>query len=108
VCETRVKKLEENHHSMPPKGYSWRQERDWDVHNAHGWLTQGLPLHLSSETLNGCKATKKKLARTMELKCRNFTPAMPAGLPSQVVARLLPLMNAVSFSRHLVGASCQL
>ena len=44
---------------MPPKGFSWRKERDWDVHNAEEWLgSNGLPVRLSSETLSGRKVSK--------------------------------------------------
>ena len=88
---------------MPPKGFSWRKERDWDVHNAEEWLAKGLPARLSSETLNGRKASKKKLVRTMELETRNFTAAMPCRLPPDVSACLRPLQASLSDARHLVG-----
>jgi hypothetical protein len=87
---------------MPPKGFSWRKERDWDVHNAKEWLLDGPPSQLSSETLEGCKAKKKKLARTMSLQTRKFTSSLPARLPPEVDARLAPLMDSLAV-RHLEG-----
>ena len=87
---------------MPPEGFSWREERDWDVHNASEWLLSGPPAQISSETLNGCKATKKKLVRTMALQTRNFAPSLPARLPPEVAARLAPIMNSL-VSRHFGG-----
>jgi hypothetical protein len=91
---------------MPPKGYSWREERDWDVHNAEGWLGTGLPSELSSETLNGRKASKKSRARTMQLKARNFV-ATPCILPAEAAARLQPLQASLSEIRHLVGVQSE-
>jgi len=91
---------------MPPKGYSWRDERDWDVYNAEGWLGTGLPSELSSETLNGRKASKKSLARTMQLKARNFV-ATPCMLPAEAAASLKKLEESLSESRHLVGVQSE-
>jgi hypothetical protein len=87
---------------MPPKGFSWREERDWDVHNASEWLLSGPPAQISSETLNGRKATKKKLVRTMALHPRNFAPSLPARLPPEVAACLAPIMRSL-VSRHFGG-----
>lgn len=91
---------------MPPKGYSWRAERDWDVHNAEGWLGTGLPSELCSETLNGRKASKKSHARTMQLSARAFFPK-PCMLPLEAAARLQPLQASLSESRHLVGVQSE-
>jgi len=50
----------------------WVEERDWEgivdeVNNAEKLLVEGLPSqrHLSSETLNGHKASKKKFRKTL-------------------------------------------
>lgn len=88
---------------MPSKGYSWRLERDWDVHNAKEWLQSGLPSHLSSETLKVRKASKKKYAQTMELKRRNFISVMLARLPTSVAQRLEPLLSSLYSPRYFVG-----
>jgi len=92
---------------MPPKGFSWRQERDWDVHNAEEWLVEGLPSHLSSETLNGRKASKKKFARTMELEPRDYISQMPAGFPPQIASLFDPLMKSLKEIKHLVGVQLE-
>ena len=89
---------------MPPAGYSWRKERDWNHYNAEEWLVKGPPSHLSSQIITGFKASKKKFERTMQLEPIDFTPEMPACLPFTVAERLKPLMTSMSSPLFLSGS----